>query len=607
MVSFPNEVNAPGGASYSAPLLNFSNFSNWAADDPYQRATEKAKLEQIQQQIELSKSFAGGLPTDPSTGQVDYRKAAAILASKGDIGGAVSLLQQAPPPMSPMFGGGQGGGQPQQGGQPQGQVAPPVAPQAQPTSIQARPLPPPGRGPQGDSGAGTITSLVTDRLPSQNQTTGETIGKIAQVMGVDPNADLTPGQQKRAQGLLKKYAPEIAGSGALSFTDRFAGDGGRTALPPSANAGTPSPTLGATVGAPAGRAGAPGQPGGGSGAPVPAQVQPGGGGAPQGQPQGPITPQVPLPQGFKDPEQAIQALRNEAMRYGQMPNGQYQAQGLNDWANRIEASIKPISVGATTTLIDPRTGKPVYQGPAAAAMAGAGGRSETIESDAEVYRQTGKLPPNIGRGVQGNAESHAIRELAREQEISEGGDPADWPSRWQHFGTQAAGLRSLETRAAGLTLAENESKRLIPRVRDISDKISRTEYPSINKLILAAKKGTGDPNVIKLGIAVESLIPVYARVLKPTGTVGAADMERAHDILDKAWSGGQINAALDQMEVELDSAKSALKDTQEEYGGRKKRDGEGGGLSDKPTTTASKKGGTYQNTTPDGFGWSIEK
>lgn len=596
--SFPSAVNAPGAASYNAPLLDFSRIANLPNDyaqagfNDQQKQLNDAKIQQAQQQIELAKTFAGGLPK--KDGITDYGAIAGMLASKGDVAGAMQVLQQAPPPLSPMWGGGQqGGGPPQQSGPPQPQPAAPVAPQAQPTSIQARPLPPPGRGPQGDSGEGTLTSIVTDRLPAQNQTTGETIGKIAQVMGVDPNADLTPGQQKRAQVLLKKYAPEIAGSGSLSFTDRFAGDGGRTALPPSANAGTPSPTLGATVGPPAGRTGAPDRSGGGSGAPVPAQPQPGGGA--QGQPQGgPITPQVPLPQGFKDPEQAIQALRTEAVRIGQVPNGQSQAAALTDWANRIEASIKPISVGATTTLIDPRTGKPVYQGPAAAAMAGAGGRSETIESDAEVYRQTGKLPPNIGRGVQGNAESHAIRELAREQEISEGGDPADWPSRWQHFGTQASGLRSLETRAAGLTLAENESKRLIPRVRDISDKISRTEYPSINKLILAAKKGTGDPNVIKLGVAVESLIPVYARVLKPTGTVGAADMERAHDILDKAWSGGQINAALDQMEVELDSAKSALKDTQEEYGSRRGK---------KSDDTAKGTSAAAAPSKPDADGW----
>jgi len=594
MAEFPTAVQPPGGASYAPPLMNFSNFSNWAADDPYKLPTEKARLDQIQQQIELSKAFAGGLPTDPQTGQIDYRKAAGILAAKGDIGGAVSLLQQQPAPLPQILGGGQQqGGQPQ--GQPQAQPAPQAAPQGQPASVQARPLPPPGRGPQGDAGTGTVTSLVTDRLPAQNQTTGETIVKIAQVMGIDPNANLTPGQVIRAQGLLKKYAPEIAGSGALSFSDRFRGESGGDqggGLPPSANAGTPAAT-----------------------AAPPAQSRPQGGQPsaqqPQAQPQAqgqPLVPQEPLPPGYTDPVKAISDLRLEANRLAAdpRPNAQAMAQRADAWAGRIEAGLKPVSVGASTTLVDPRTRQPVYQGPAAAAYGGAGGETgATLDADANQYRMTGKLPPNMGRGIQGQQQATAIRTRAAEQEVTEGGDPNDWPSRWQHFATQAAGLRTLETRAAGLTLAENEASSLIPRVREASARVSRTQYPNINSLILAAKKGTGGTDVIKLGVAVESLIPVYAKILKPVGTVGAADMERAHDILEKKWSDGQINAALDQMEVELKSARSALDKTMEEFGTKKKRDTTGPDTS--KSGSSAPKSSTFQNTTPDGFGWSIEK
>jgi hypothetical protein len=597
MVDFPSAVAVPGGASYAAPLLNFAQLGDWGKNfvNSEQAQTtqqlDKAKIQQIQQQIELSKAFSGGLPTDPQTGQIDYRKAAGILAAKGDIGGAVSLLQQQPPPMSPMFGGAPAGG-------PQPAAGAPIAPGPQPTSVQARPLPPPSpRAPQGDSGnGGTITDMVTSVLPAQNQTTGETIMKIAQVTGLDPNADLTPGQQKRVQGLLKKYAPEIAGPATASFKDRFAAAGGEgaTSLPPSANAGTPSAS---PTGATAGRTGAPAFPGGASGAPVPAQA----GQSPQAASQQPLVPQEPLPPGFKDPMQAIDALHREAARLGQTPGGQYQAQELRAKADRIEASIKPISVGAATTIVDPRTGRPIYQGPAAAAYGGAAGETgRTLDADANEYRMTGKLPPNMGRGIQGQQQATAIRTRAAEQEIAEGGDPNSWPDRWRSFAAGTAGERTLATRAAGLRLAENEASTLIPRVRDISGQISRTQYPSINNLILAAKKGTGDSNVIKLGIAVESLIPVYARILKPTGTVGQGDLATAHDILDKAWSDGQINAALDQMEVELKSARTALDKTIKEgvgtKGGSDQDSGKSSGSPAKPKT----------NTTPSGLTWSVE-
>lgn len=283
-------------------------------------------------------------------------------------------------------------------------------------------------------------------------------------------------------------------------------------------------------------------------------------------------PQVPLPRGFSDPEQAIQALRTEAVRIGQVPNGQVQAQALNGWADRIEASIKPLSVGTNTTLVDPRTGKPVYQGPGAAALNPQSGGSPTLDADAEFYRQTGKLPPNMGRGIQGAVEARRIRERAAEQETEEGGDPADWPTRWQSFGAQAAGRKILASRATNLKLAENEASSLIPRVREASAKVNRTNYPKLNSLIEAAQAGRGGEEVIKFGLAVSSLIPVYARVLKPVGQITEGDTHRAVEILDKAWSDGQINAALDQMETELKSARSSLDKTIKEFDTKSSRE-----------------------------------
>jgi hypothetical protein len=196
---------------------------------------------------------------------------------------------------------------------------------------------------------------------------------------------------------------------------------------------------------------------------------------------------------------------------------------------------------------------------------GAGGGG-TIDADAEFYRQTGKLPPNMGKGVQGNLEAHRIRERANEIEVAEGGNPAEWATRWQSYGAQAAGKRILTARAANLTLAENESTSLIPRVREASAKVSRTNFPTLNKLIEAGQQGKGGTDVVKFGLAVASLVPVYARVLKPVGQITEGDTHRALEILDKAWSDGQINAALDQMEVELKSARSSLDKTMKEYG-----------------------------------------
>jgi hypothetical protein len=605
--SFPSTVSPPGGANYAAPLMSFSGFQNWAADDPYkkifdqqQQQLNQQRIAQGQTAIDIASTFKDGLPIDPRTGQIDYAKAVAMMAAKGDpnaiFAGADATMMQQAGNLSPLLSGGAQSAAP--GGS---------APAAAPASVPAAPMrAPAANSPRGDPGSGSITDLVTDRLPSQNQTTGETILKIAQVMGIDPNATMTPGQVRRAQGLLQRYAPEVAGT-APSFQDRFAasGDDSGGSLPPSAIAGSPAPRA---TPAPAG-GGGPAQPQpaqpipvqpGAAGAPAAPQGGPGGGPAPmQG---GPIVPQVPLPKGFTDPQQAILALRAEAARLSTNPRAAGQANQLIDYAKRIEESITPLRVGPSDTYVNPANSQPIYQGPTAALMAGAATRGNSLQSDAEIYRQTGKLPANIGRGIQGNAESQAIREAARQQEIAEGGNPADWPSRWQNFATQATGKRVLEQRAVGLSLAENEASSLLPRVREASKKVSRTDYPTLNKLILAAEKGTGGEDVIKLGIAVQSLIPVYARVMKPVGQITEGDTHRASDILDKAWSDGQINAALDQMQIELKSARSALDKTiaeSSDRGGSKTQGGQSqsGGASGARTGT---------RVTPNSINWSVE-
>lgn len=598
MAGWDNGVAVPGGASYLAPFMNFSDLGNlgsaWQKGrqdnqqvglNDQQKQLNDARIADEQRKAQIAQTFKGGLPIDPKTGQPDYAKAASMLAAAGDPNAvwnsADAIAMQSAGVLSPLLG---GGGQPQPQGQPQG---------GQPTSVPAPPLKP-AAGPQGDPGTGTIAAIVTDRLPNQDLVTGQTIAKIAQTMGVDPNVPLTPGQLRRAQGLLAKYAPADskgsdggAGTGS-TFKDRFAGaDGG--SLPPSANAGSPAPKVSVTP-QPAARPPSGGQP---QPAPQPQQppqaVQPQPQ-APQPQPQqpqgGPITPQVPLPKGFTDPQQAILALRSEAARLAANPKAAGQVNALNDWATRIEGSLAPVKLGVNETIVDPRDSSRVLaQGPGAAAMGHSRETGATLDADAENYRQTGKLPPNMGRGIQGQQESNAIRTRAAEMELSEGGNPADWAPRWQSFATQAAGKRALETRAAGLSLAENEASSLIPRVREISGKIKRTDYPTLNSLILASQKGSGGQDVIKLGIAVESLVPVYARVLKPVGQVGQGDMARAHDILDKAWSDGQINAALDQMQVELKSARTALDKTMSESENRNKAKKEAGDTSgaDKPT------------------------
>lgn len=186
MVDFPSAVAVPSTASYAPPLLDFSQFANLA--NTFRQG------QQANQKQSLNQAFPNGLPTDPTTGQPDYRAIANILAQKGDIGGAVSLApqisQQGPAQISPFLSGGSGpmASTPAAGSQ---------AATTAPATVAAAPA---------DTGGNptTVLAMANSALP-QSDTTATVAANIARAVGVDPNQPLTIGQQTRVNSLINAY------------------------------------------------------------------------------------------------------------------------------------------------------------------------------------------------------------------------------------------------------------------------------------------------------------------------------------------------------------------------------------------------------------------
>lgn len=94
MVDFPMAVNPPAGVSYAAPLIDFTPLSQ-LGNQFYQGAKNRAGYD-------ASQILKNGLPTT-SDGQVDYAKAAQMLAASGDLP-AVAQIAQIGAEMRPSFG-----------------------------------------------------------------------------------------------------------------------------------------------------------------------------------------------------------------------------------------------------------------------------------------------------------------------------------------------------------------------------------------------------------------------------------------------------------------------------------------------------------------------
>jgi len=568
--------NAPGAVSYAAPLLDFSPLGNLG--DSYYRG------QNAQRQAAVADAFKGQqLPLDPSTGLPDYGKIMQVLASKGGIDAITKLAPSAAEQslisragqISPLLSG--GGATPASGGgpaptpgsfpamavgggsgvsAPQSLPAPPGA-QASPSYVQ------------GGDKPGSVVDLVSSRLPQDSPTTGAVISNIAKSVGVDPNSTLTPEQSALVTRRLDGYVARTGARGAPAGGAASPG-GQAAALTPErlvaagftperlANLGVQDRAVGATVEDRFGPAGPAAQPA--AAAPAAATAP---GAAAQSISGGQrIVPEVPLPPGYTDPQKAIMALRSEAARRSANP---YDKQGLmlTQWADKIEASLQPIKIGQAETIYSP-TGQVLAQGPLAAAYGARGGSpSPTIDADAERYRQTGTLPPNMGRGIQGQQEAQAIRMRATELEIASGGNPADLPKRWQEFRAQGIGMNTGErvraSREENLNLILKVTDAAIPAALEQSEKVWRTGFVPLNRIIQGGEIMTSDPELRAFGMANLQLAEGWARAMNPTGVMRNDDREKALSFLSTADSAATYKRLVMQLKTQITRERDSIK------------------------------------------------
>jgi hypothetical protein len=186
--------NAPGGASYAAPLVGFQ-FGKALSDlpDEYFKGTQQAR------QLALQKPIL-----DPVTGQPsqDASVVAQELMRRGGAEYAKELLPflQKQPFFNKLLQDDEGGGG--------GPYPPPLArtnnnaggPQYAPTQQPTRSVGSPGEG-EGD----TINSVVTETMGGKPFPPAG-IFSIARQLGINPSANLTPQQVSQVKGLLGSAA-----------------------------------------------------------------------------------------------------------------------------------------------------------------------------------------------------------------------------------------------------------------------------------------------------------------------------------------------------------------------------------------------------------------
>lgn len=145
------------------------------------------------------------------------------------------------------------------------------------------------------------------------------------------------------------------------------------------------------------------------------------------------------------------------------------------------------------------------------------------------------------------------------------------------FGGLQQAERTGYGRVAQLTIGAEEAKQFTPQAKELSAKVDRTAYPTLNKLILAAQEGTGDTNVVRFMEANVALIDAYAQVIgRGNSQLTDAARQQATNLLNIGWTQGQYDAAVDQINVEINAALQAPSEMLQTFRQGFAKQGEGG-------------------------------
>ncbi len=179
---------------------------------------------------------------------------------------------------------------------------------------------------------------------------------------------------------------------------------------------------------------------------------------------------------------------------------------------------------------------------------------------------------NLGRGMQGAANLVFLREKVMELAKKDNVSPTELATRMAEFSGLLAAERTLGTRTANVEMFNNEAINMMSIARQVSHEFPRTQFPIINKAIVAYEEHTGDPKVREFGAAINEVVNTYSKAINGGSAGTVHDKENARDLLKKADTPEQFDAILNIMEKGLQQARRAPGQVRQEL-----RDLSGGG------------------------------
>ena len=216
-------------------------------------------------------------------------------------------------------------------------------------------------------------------------------------------------------------------------------------------------------------------------------------------------------------------------------------------------SLRPISGGPR----DPNQIKSEAEAKRAPGMG-----DDALKPMVESYRagNTGVLT-GIGRGTQGPQNLQRFWELLSKNLADEGKTGNDLAAAKANFMSQTAAAKTAAVREATVESAVNEAKGTFPLILQRSAELPRGSFVPYNKLLDMVRTNTSSPEQNRYNASIQAGITAYSQAMSRTGASTVHSQQHAEDILNKYSGPEGIKAALEQLQQEMEIAKSAPEET----------------------------------------------
>lgn len=179
------------------------------------------------------------------------------------------------------------------------------------------------------------------------------------------------------------------------------------------------------------------------------------------------------------------------------------------------------------------------------------------------YFSDGTLPPNMGRGIQGQQQSTRIRSIAAQISQNLGVPPEEARANQLAFKGAGAALTPLLKREAQVGANVRNFDFNSGQVLSLSQKVDRTGVPVVNAWLNAGRRSiSGNPDVSAFDVAVKTTVNEFAQIVSGTtaGATTEGEKQKAEALLNAAQTPAQITAVINQMKIESQNRMKSFAD-----------------------------------------------